>query len=217
MKCYNHPEIEALGVCSSCGKAVCEDCVIDADGKLICNQCADSKAKAASIIDLSERKEIYLSSVTRRLKTEGFDCTEEVSFGNSDFKCVAKRTKFKLSKFGFSETFFIFGEFSSLDTNSLKNFSSKCFQYAKEARSIRLPCGFFESVWCFSVAIVDSIDAATAEAVRNAAPTKHFGAAEIPVIYDCNSNTLYYFEKTPMWGAAYYAGFRKLIQKLLAP
>ena len=54
-----------------------------------------------------------------------------------------------------------------------------------------------------------------AESVRNDAPPKHRAASEIPVVYDTTQRQLHYFEKTPMWGAAYYKGFRKQIGQFL--
>ncbi|MGB9695211.1 MAG: PspC domain-containing protein [Caldisericaceae bacterium] len=40
MKCYNHPDRDAVGVCARCGKAVCaEDSVVIGD-KLYCKECA---------------------------------------------------------------------------------------------------------------------------------------------------------------------------------
>jgi hypothetical protein len=159
----------------------------------------------------------YLTKVIQRLRNEGFDCRENVTYSGQIFKYVAKRTRFELTKFGFSETFFVFAEFPLLDTSSLRKFSTKCYEYAKKTKSIPLPCGLFEYVLCFSVAITGGIDMVLAEAVRNETPTKHNASAEIPVVYDLKSNTLYYIEKTPLWGAVYYAGFRKTIQKLLAP
>ena len=40
MKCINHPGIDAIGICTKCGKAICADCTID-NGVLICKPCAD--------------------------------------------------------------------------------------------------------------------------------------------------------------------------------
>ena len=159
----------------------------------------------------------YLTSVIQRLRAQGFDCSENVGHGDQVFSCVGKRTRFELTKFGFSETFFVFAEFPSVDIGSLRQFSAKCFEYAKKEKSIPLPRGLFESVWCFSVALVDAIDAHTSEAVRNEAPAKHWASAEVPVVYDLKSRALYYFDKTPMWGAAYYAAFRKTVREMLAP
>ena len=39
MKCYNHPEIEAIGFCTSCNKAICDECAVDIQGKLLCREC----------------------------------------------------------------------------------------------------------------------------------------------------------------------------------
>jgi hypothetical protein len=41
------------------------------------------------------------------------------------------------------------------------------------------------------------------------------GSAEIPVVYDQTLGKLSYFEKTPVWGFAYYRGFRLKIRRLL--
>ena len=40
MKCYNHPDREAVGVCVGCGKAVCQECAVEVDGKIYCKDCA---------------------------------------------------------------------------------------------------------------------------------------------------------------------------------
>ncbi len=39
MKCYNHSDIDAVGTCTSCGKAICKDCGVETNGKLICKSC----------------------------------------------------------------------------------------------------------------------------------------------------------------------------------
>lgn len=42
MKCYVHPEAEAVATCTECGKAACETCAVDVGGKLFCQQCLAS-------------------------------------------------------------------------------------------------------------------------------------------------------------------------------
>jgi len=39
MKCYYHPEVEAVATCAECGKAVCQDCSVSVGGKLHCREC----------------------------------------------------------------------------------------------------------------------------------------------------------------------------------
>jgi hypothetical protein len=157
----------------------------------------------------------WLQKVAQRLSSEGFVMTGDVRFGDTRFKGVAHRSRFELSKFGNSETFFIFGEFGKPTPQSIRWFSGEAFRYAKASRSFSLPCGFFESVWCFAVGVAESIDEETARIVRSERPTMHWAAAEIPVVYEWGRNKLHFFEKTPIWGAAYYAGFRAQIGRYL--
>ena len=39
MKCYTHPTLDAVGVCSQCGRGVCSECAKTTDPKLICINC----------------------------------------------------------------------------------------------------------------------------------------------------------------------------------
>ena len=36
MKCTNHPEIDAQGMCMYCGKPFCKDCLVEVKGKMYC-------------------------------------------------------------------------------------------------------------------------------------------------------------------------------------
>ena len=42
MKCYYHPDTDAITACSNCGKAICQTCAIDVTGRLICQTCLSS-------------------------------------------------------------------------------------------------------------------------------------------------------------------------------
>jgi hypothetical protein len=55
----------------------------------------------------------------------------------------------------------------------------------------------------------------TAQVIKTEEPPTHWSAGELRVAYDAPHHQLYYYEKTPLWGAAYYSGFRKKIQKYL--
>jgi len=159
----------------------------------------------------------YMSTATQRLKADGFKITENVTYKNQTFRCVAKRTRWQLEYGGFAEFFFIFVEFSDISRNSLWEFSAEALDYAKKFRSIPLPRGLFESVICFPVAIVYNIDSAVAEAARSEAPPKHWAAHEMPVICDLKAKRLYYLEKTPYWGSLYWDRFREIVRTVLSP
>lgn len=51
MKCYYHSEIEAVGVCKNCGKALCHDSAIEKKSGLFCKEggCADSHQDISQI------------------------------------------------------------------------------------------------------------------------------------------------------------------------
>ena len=157
----------------------------------------------------------WLTTTRGRLASAGFVTLDDVPFEGRTFRVVGRRTRFELTKFGFSESFFLFGQFDRLTNEALRQFSADAFRCAKTRQVIPLPCGLFESVWCFAVAISKAVDERTLTSVRFDTPPKHWAAAEIPVVYDQTQGKLSYFEKTPLWGSAYYRGFRKQIRQLL--
>jgi hypothetical protein len=157
----------------------------------------------------------WLSRACKRLEANGFVILEDVAFEGQTFAVAARRSRFDLSKFGYSEEFFVFGEFDRLSAKAFRAFSADAFRYAKRHRVNPLPCGLFESVWCFAIAMVEEVGDAALESVRQDEPPKHWGAAEVPVVYDRESGELFYFEGTPLWGAFYHAAHRSLIERLL--
>lgn len=157
----------------------------------------------------------WFESVSHRLSSKGFRISESVSYEGDIFRLVAHRSRFELTKFGNSETFFVFADFETLNGESMRLFSAAAFRYGKASRSVPLPIGLFESVYCFAVALVETLDEATAELVRFESPPKHWASAEIPVVYEQSRKKLWFFEKTPIWGAAYYVGFRNQIKEFL--
>jgi len=46
MRCYYHPEADAVATCRDCGKAICQSCAVNVAGKLVCSQCLASGAAA---------------------------------------------------------------------------------------------------------------------------------------------------------------------------
>ena len=156
-----------------------------------------------------------MGNAIQRLSQDGFAISYNVELAGQKYQAVAHRSRFELTKFGNSETFFVFGELERPDVGAVRGFSSQAFHYAKLAKTFSLPCGLFEAIACFAVCSAKTLDEGTAENVRSTAPTKHWAAFEIPVLYDSGNDKLLYFEKTPLWGAAYYRGFRDQIRKYL--
>jgi hypothetical protein len=111
----------------------------------------------------------------------------------------------------------VFRDYQQLDRASLDAFMREAVSFVFQNRRVKLPRGLFTGVTTYGIALAQSVDEETARAVRNETPPKHWAATEIPVVYDARANSLLYFERTPVWGAAYYKGFRKQIEALLSP
>jgi hypothetical protein len=99
----------------------------------------------------------------------------------------------------------------------MEQFLADAFEAAKRLRKNALPPGVFESIWCFAVAIADSVDEETIHAIESIDPPIHVAAAEIPVIFDRANNRLSSFDGTPLWGYLFWAGLRKELWSLLSP
>lgn len=158
----------------------------------------------------------WLNHVAGRLRGDSFEPLPPHDYQPAGFKFAVRRTRFELTKFGMSETFFVFSDIAGLNPQAMGAFSSAAFRLAIRSKSVPLPCGLFESVWCYAVAITNNVDPRMSQFIRDAAPQKHWAAAEIPVVFDTTTGQICYFEKTPLWGAAYYAGFRREIQRYLS-
>ncbi len=38
MKCYQHRDADAIGICKACGKGLCEKCIVNADFGITCSE-----------------------------------------------------------------------------------------------------------------------------------------------------------------------------------
>ena len=53
MKCYNHPKEDAVAVCKTCGKGVCNDCLITITGNSYCKACVEAGRVKAPTVEVS--------------------------------------------------------------------------------------------------------------------------------------------------------------------
>ncbi len=157
----------------------------------------------------------WLQRVTARLSADRYQFLPNPSSYTEQFQLAARLSRFQLSKFGNHESFFVFEDLGAPDIGRMTAFSTAAFDYAKRNKKSGLPCGFFEAVSCYSVAIAAFAQPELVYSIRNNTPKKHMSAFEIPVLYDVSQGQLHYLERTPAWGAAYWRGFRKEIEKYL--
>ena len=158
----------------------------------------------------------WMRQAAQKLAANAYQPMPPEKYQPQNFKYAMHRSRFEISKFGMAENFFVFAEIPNLTPEVLQQFSTASFKFAKANKSFPLPNGWFVATFCFSVAITMNLNPQLARHIRETAPVKHWGAFELPVIFDLANGGLYYFEKTPLWGAAYYNGFRKEIQMNLA-
>jgi hypothetical protein len=170
-----------------------------------------SESPAVSIDGGADERPLY--EIGRRLAEAKFVLQCDVEHGGVVYPLVARRTRFELTKFGFCETIFVFRSFEHLTKPALRSFSADAFRCAMKKCVVPLPRGLFECVLCFPVAMVRFADNDAVASLRNEAPPKHWAAAEMPVL--CGAGVTAYFEKTPLWGGAYYNGLRRLVRQFV--
>ena len=118
------------------------------------------------------------------------------------------------SKFGKNDYFFAVGEIKETTLDSIRSFSSQAFDYSGQHRVNKLPPGLFGGYWVFPIILVDQIENSVMNAVQQEDPPKHYSSAEFPIVIEKTTKKVYYFQRTPTWGAAFYAGFRQLASEI---
>ncbi len=58
MKCFNHPEVPAIGICKACSKGLCSDCVTDLGHGLACKGIHEERVEALELI-ISQSAKAY--------------------------------------------------------------------------------------------------------------------------------------------------------------
>ena len=98
-----------------------------------------------------------LEEVRGRLKSRGFLIADDVTLDGNLACRVAHKSRFEMRKFGHVDTFFVFAEFANLQPRTIQKFSASALKFAKASRAFPLPCGMFEGVICYAIAIVRSL------------------------------------------------------------
>jgi len=55
MRCYNHPENNAIGICKNCNKGLCKDCLTELENGIACTAtCIDEVKQINYLINLNK-------------------------------------------------------------------------------------------------------------------------------------------------------------------
>jgi hypothetical protein len=157
----------------------------------------------------------YLEDVLDRLENSNFDLEQNVPWEGKTFWWTAQACDYLGLRQGYREYFFLFAGFGSLDWELLQDYSHAAYRFACEHRDSGSPVGWYCSIWCFPVALVDRLNDRVVEEIRHRDPAKHWGSFEMPCVYEAESDALHYFERSPVWGLVHYSKLRQLIRNLL--
>ncbi|MTI81908.1 MAG: hypothetical protein FH758_13740 [Firmicutes bacterium] len=72
MRCEYHPEIEAQAVCSTCNKAICEQCRLELKEKDYCRNCVENQLDEMDVPTVSGNKSRFLSFILSILPGVGY-------------------------------------------------------------------------------------------------------------------------------------------------
>jgi len=128
---------------------------------------------------------------------------------------VFKKSEMKASKFGNVKTYCCAKYFSEINAEAFASYSTKMFDLATRHRD-GAPLGFGAMLQVFPLIIADKISNDVYQKVLSYCP-KHFAAAEFPSVLDLSTGYLYYYKDTPMWGYAYYDGYRRDSYRYFCP
>ncbi len=159
----------------------------------------------------------WLQHISQRLMANGYKPMRPEVYQPLGFRFAVNRSRFEITKFGMFDRTFVFSDIPSIDVPKLQQFSHAAFEFAKRNKSVSLPNGFFSGLLCFGVAITSNADPALIQTLLASEPSAHFGAFEMAVIFDLANGGLYYYQTTPIWGAAYHTSFRREVQTNLGP
>jgi len=156
----------------------------------------------------------YLAALEPRLQAEGFQKLPDVPV-ETDAAVAYRKRKFEITKFGLVDRFAIpvWRAGSELTDDWLRDYGTRCFAYALKNKSW-LPRGFFGMAIAYPLVVTDVLEPPLEELVTRGYCPKHWASSEFPAVFDLRRGTVFHYEATPTWGAAYYPGMRTEVARL---
>lgn len=148
----------------------------------------------------------YLSQIEAK-----FSKAEDIAINQLNAKMFYEE-KFEMKWIATKLKMFSFVTYSPhITAQEISHYSNACIAHALSIYK-GLPRGFQNGVASFNVMVSEKVDSEAA-AFAKSRPKKHFAAMQMSVVYDLSNNEIFYYEKTPLWGAIYYKHFREYIEK----
>jgi hypothetical protein len=157
----------------------------------------------------------FLDDLAGRLTSAGFSVRRDFDISPYRLDLLAGRSRFELSKFGKLTRFVAVSRGNSVDIARVQDFSARVSKYALDNPGTVLPRGFGGAVFVIPILVSEDFDETVKKWIAKTSPPKHWAAIEFPVLVSTDQGRVYYCRKTPIWGAAYYRGFRKFVKSMI--
>ena len=96
MKCTNHPEVEAQGMCAYCGKPFCNDCLVEIKGRMYC------KSDLGNVLDEAKQASAAVPTINITNSNESTNTnTNNIGVGVMGAPRKSKMTALLLCLLGF--------------------------------------------------------------------------------------------------------------------
>jgi len=157
----------------------------------------------------------FLTSLEQKLTSKGFEIKRDILISPYQVDWIALKTSLEVSKFGKMTRTITVTSIENVDAETIQNFSMHSTKYALDNRGSLLPRGLGGSLLSVPVIVSDDFDMGIKQWMEKTLAKKHWAAFDFPVLISLKDRKIYYCKKTPIWGAAYYGGFRKFVEENL--
>ncbi|KYK20797.1 hypothetical protein AYK24_03675 [Thermoplasmatales archaeon SG8-52-4] len=157
----------------------------------------------------------HLELLEKKLKGRRFEIKHNIPIPPYQIDLLAIKTSFEVSKFSKMTRAIAFTFLENVDIGLVKSYSIASTKYALENRGSILPRGLGGSLLSIPVIVSNGFNIDTILWMEKTIAEKHWAAFEFPVLISLKDRKIFYCKKTPIWGGAYYSGFRKFIEENL--
>ena len=157
----------------------------------------------------------FLRLLERKLAGKGFEIKRDILISPYQVDLIALKTSLEVSKFGKMTRTITVTSLENVDIGTIQSFSMASTKYALDNRGSLLPRGLGGGLLSIPVIVSDDFDIDIKLWMEKTLAEKHWAAFEFPVLISLKDRKIYYCKKTPIWGAAYYRGFRKFVEENL--
>lgn len=155
---------------------------------------------------MQDKIQDYLNLLDQWLKFYSFNEIKVNESAGTDR--VYLRSRIEAAKFGNVDFYVCAKHVPNVTPEWVKAYSSNMFSLANRHRT-GAPLGFGAMLQVFPLLITENITSETANFIKSSYCPKHFAASEFPSVIDLTTGYVYYYESTPIWGYAYYGGYRR--------